>query len=288
MTVPTSWATVTAAVPETVPDLAAIEVAPLPTAVTSPPASTVATSVSLLDHDTATPTITRPIWSRTSAAICSVCPRAVNTTVSGVTETVVGTGATTVISARPVTPDEVAEISAAPTATPVTRPESSTRATRVSLDAQLNSAPATAWPFASVASAESRSVSASSSESAGGDTVTVPTSWATVTAAVSETVPDLAVIEVAPLVTAVTSPVASTVATWALLLVHATAAPETVWPFWSRTSARNCAVAPSAVSVGVAGVTVTVVGLGGSGGVGSVPPSPHAEAQVAATSAAKR
>ena len=73
----------------------------------------------------------------------------VNTTESGVTATVVGTGATTVTCARPVTPDEVAVISASPAAAPVTRPESSTRATSVSLDAHSNSDSATAWPFAS-------------------------------------------------------------------------------------------------------------------------------------------
>ena len=87
---------------------------------------------------------------------------------------------------------------------------------------------------------------------------------------------------IAPMIVsvAVTSPDPLTVATEALLLVQVTPAPAITWPFWSRTSAVNCSVAPKAVSWAVAGVTVTVVGRGGSGGGvgGSVAPSPQAYA----------
>ena len=68
----------------------------------------------------------------------------------------------TVTAAYPVTPEDVALTSAPPLTTPVTSPDPSTVATEVSLDAQTNSAPATGYPFASLATASSRSVSPSS------------------------------------------------------------------------------------------------------------------------------
>ena len=57
---------------------------------------------------------------------------------------VVGAASTTVSSAWPVTPDVAAVTTAAPSAPDSTSPESSTRATSVSLDDQENSEPATA------------------------------------------------------------------------------------------------------------------------------------------------
>ena len=61
VTARTSCATATVAVPETPPALAVIVAVPLPTAVTSPNASTVATEPALLDQITAVPAITRPL-----------------------------------------------------------------------------------------------------------------------------------------------------------------------------------------------------------------------------------
>ena len=247
----------------------------MPAAVTSPAESTAAMVVSLIDHDTATSTIGRPIWSRTSAESCSVCPMAVNTTESGVTATVVGMGATTVTCARPVAPDEVAVISASPAATPVASPEPSTLTTEVSLEAQSNSASATAWPLRSTASAERCRVSPSISVSAAGDTVTELTIWATDTVALPETTPAVAVMVAVPSPTAVTSPDPLTVAIEAALLDQVTAAPAITCPFWSRTSAVSCTAAPRTVSWVVAGVTVTVVGRGGGRGAGSGVPWPR-------------
>ena len=194
---------------------------------------------------------------------------------------VVGAGARTVNCARPVMPAAVAVTSACPAPTALTKPASSTSATDVSLDAQENSAPATAWPFASVASAARRTVSPATRVSAGGDTVTTLTLWATDTAALPETVPAVAVIMAIPLPAAVTSPDPSTPATGALSLVQVTVAAAITCPFWSRTSALNCTVSPRAVSSAVVGFTVMVVGRGGSGGggEGSVAPSPQPEAQ---------
>ena len=275
-TVLTCCATVTAAVPDAEPAVAVIVAAPLATAVTSPAESTAATIISALVHATGSPSMTRSIWSRTSAMSRTVSPSAVNASVLGATDTVVGTSASTTSSARPVTPDEVAATSTSPSPVPVTSPDASTTATDVSPEAHVNAAPATAWPFASLASASNRTVSRSTTVAAAGETATVLVRCATVTAAVPDAEPAIAVIVAAPLAAPVTSPDPSTAATEAALLDQLTAAPAITCPYWSSTWARSCTVAPSAVSSAVAGVTVTVVGRGGSGGGGSVPPSPHA------------
>ena len=87
------------------------------------------------------------------------------------------------ISAVPSAPASVeAVIVATPQPMPRTSPDPPTAATRVSPDDQANRAPATAWPFASVACAESLSVSPTTSVSAAGDTLTARIAWATVTA----------------------------------------------------------------------------------------------------------
>ena len=209
--------------------------------------STEATETS--DEDQATPAcaISWPCWSRTSAASCAVCPSAVSATASGVTAMVLGAGATTTSKARPVTPAAVAATSASPAPTPVARSASSTTATSVSLDAQSNSALTTGCPLESAASAARRSVSVA------GETATALTSWATVTVALPDAEPAVAVIVAVPLPAAVASPELLTVATAAALLAQLTAAPAIALPFWSRTSAVNCSVAPNAVSRTVAG-----------------------------------
>ena len=63
----TSCNTATAALPDADPAVAVIVAAPLPAAVTNPDASTAVTAASLLDQPTATPDITCPYWSSTSA-----------------------------------------------------------------------------------------------------------------------------------------------------------------------------------------------------------------------------
>ena len=114
---------------------------------------------------------------------------------------------TTRNSAVPVTSKAVAVTTASPSPTDSTSPEASTRATSVSLDAQENSEAATAWPFASVASAVRRTVSPNASRvSAAGDTEIALTTWATVTAAVPEAEPAVAVIVALPFAAAVTCP----------------------------------------------------------------------------------
>ena len=89
----TTWATVTAAVPDAWPADAVIVALPFAAAVTSPDASTGATDTSLLVHATAAPAITCPNWSRTSAVNRVVSPRADIALELGLTATVVATGA---------------------------------------------------------------------------------------------------------------------------------------------------------------------------------------------------
>ena len=108
--------------------------------------------------------------------------------------------------------------------------------------------------------------------STAGDTATALTIWATVTAAVPEADPAVAVMVVFPVPAAVTCPESSTAATEASLLVHVTATPVITCPFWSRTSAVNRVVSPKEVSVAEAGLTATVVATGGGG---STAPSPQ-------------
>ena len=100
VTEPADCLTSTRASPAASPAVAVTVAAPLRTAVTNPDESTTATVVSALDQATGTPSIARPIWSRTSAESCAECPSAISTTVSGVTATVVGTEATTVNAPR--------------------------------------------------------------------------------------------------------------------------------------------------------------------------------------------
>ena len=82
----------------------------------------------------------------------------------------------------------------------------------------------------------------------------------TVRVALPEILPELAAIVVAPLVTAVATPVdASIVATSGAELLQVNGTPGSGAPLASRASALNCCVAPMAVSVKVAGVTGLVM-----------------------------
>ena len=105
----------------------------------------------------------------------------------------------------------LAVIVAVPSATAVTKPPASTVATPASLDSHENSAPATACPFSSIASAASCTVSPHAVNSvADGDTATETTDCVTVTTAEPDADPADAVIVAVPLPAAVTRPDAST------------------------------------------------------------------------------
>ena len=102
--------------------------------------------------------------------------------------------------------------------------------------------------------------------------------------------PDVAVIVVVPLATAVTRPEEDTVATDADDELHVTLAPLIVAPFWSLTVAVSCSVAPKDEKLRLVADSVTEVatGVGGVGVVGGlvgvVPPSPHAASKSTAVS----
>ena len=219
-----------------------------------------------------------PFASNASAASWTVAPTAVRSA-AGDTVTEFADRAT-VTATLPDAAPALAVIVAVPLPAAVTRPAASTVATASSLDSHENSAPATAWPFASNASAASWTVAPTAVRSAAGETATEFADWATVTATVPDADPAVAVTDAVPLPTAVTSPVELTVATAVSALDQVTVAPAITCPFWSRTSAESCIVAPSAASSAVAELAVTVVGRGGSGGggKGSVVPSPQAYA----------
>ena len=88
----------TVALPDADPAVAVIVAVPLPTAVTSPALLTVATATELLDQLTSAPAITLPFRSRTSAANCSVAPKAVSWMVAGATATALTSWATVTIA----------------------------------------------------------------------------------------------------------------------------------------------------------------------------------------------
>ena len=152
----------------------------------------------------------------------------------------------------------VAVIVAAPSATPVTRPEASTVATDWSLDDQENCAPATARPFTSNAWADRPSVAPTATEPDDGDTVTETGTTGTNTETSDEPVtpPAVAVIVTEPSAMPVTKPDASTVATDSSLDDQEKSSPAKVRPSASYASAERRSVSPT-VRESDDGVTVT-------------------------------
>src|SRR5437763_16703881 len=130
----TSGAPVGAALPATPAAVAVIVALPFATAVTSPPASTRATSGLSAVHVNACPGTTLPFASFATAVNCCVSPSASSVAVAGLTTTE-PTPCTTDSTAVPHTPAAVAGIVAEPFATPGARPVPGTRATAPGGDA---------------------------------------------------------------------------------------------------------------------------------------------------------
>ena len=128
---------------------------PAATAVTSPDASTVATSGLLLVHATVGLGTTAPAPSRTSTAIVCVAPAPASITPVGDTVTALATTltVTVTVSARP--PGAVAMMSALPSETAVTSPDAVTAATDGAVLIHANATPPTAAPSPSRAVAVS-------------------------------------------------------------------------------------------------------------------------------------
>jgi hypothetical protein len=237
--------TVIEEIPALVSLVAVIVVAPAPTAVTKPFASTVAAAVLLDVHVTTRPVSTLFAASRSVAVSC--CVSVIPTTrlaEVGVTVTVLTGASVTVIEDVPVLVSLVAVMVAGPpAATAVTRPFTSTVATAVLLDVHVTTRPVRTLFAASRSVAVSCCVGVTPTTklAVAGATVTVLTG-ASVT--VIEDVPVLvslvAVMVAAPAPTAVTKPLPSTVAAAVLLDVHVTVRPLSTLLFASLSVAVSC------------------------------------------------
>src|SRR5205809_312061 len=176
---------------------------------------------------------------------------------AGVTVTdATGTGVT-VMADAPLFPSLVAVIVAVPAVFPVTSPLALTVATAVLLLAQVTVRPLSGFPFASFGVAVSCTVWPTCTDAVAGLTVTAATGTVlTVTVAGPLCPSQVAVIVAAPAATAVTSPLALTVATAVLPLDQVTVRPGSELPFASCGVAVSCTVCPTCTDA-VAGFTVT-------------------------------
>jgi hypothetical protein len=213
------------------PSLVAVMLAlPAATPVTTPVVLTVATEVLSEDHVTDRPTRTFPAPSFVVAVACVVLPTPI---IEDPTDTV--TEATdaemTVTVADPVLPSLVAVMPAVPTLTAVTSPVVDTVATAGLLDNQLTARPVRTLPLASLVAAVAWVVEPITTVEAASDTVTEATGGTmTVIVAVPLCPPLAAVMPAVPTPTAVTAPVADTVATAELLDDQLTARPVRTLP----------------------------------------------------------
>src|ERR1041385_3512887 len=180
-------------------------------------------------------------------------------------------GWVTLMAARPVSPDVVALMVAEPALMPVTSPLAETVATPLLLLDQVKVCPEMGFPLASLATAASCTVLPTFTLPVAGTTETDATvavdGAVTVTAAVPVIPPLVAEVVAEPGATAVTSPLADTVATEVLLLLQVKLCPLRTLPLASLATAASCAVPPT-VRLAVAGVTTTEATAAGGG----VPP----------------
>jgi hypothetical protein len=94
-----------------------------------------------------------------------------------------------------------------------------------------------------------------------GDATTRAGSWTTVNFTVSVNSPCAATMFAVPSAAAVTRPASLTVATAALVELHAIVAPGMALAFPSRTTAESCLVSPRAPSVTVSCDAMTLAGV---------------------------
>ena len=258
--------TVTAASRDAGPAVAVILPRPFPTAVTTPSRPTAATVVSPLCHSTPAFSMAWPLASVTVAASVAVSPRADNVSESGASATAAATCSTVTAASRDAGP-AVAVILPRPFPTAVTTPSRPTAATAVSPLCHSTPAFSMAWPLASVTVAASVAVSPRADNvSESGARATAAGICSTVTAAVPDAGPAVALMVALPFPAAVTRPRASTVATPVAPDDHVTAASGIALPFWSLTVAASCTVAATAASSAEGGDKVTVVGTGSGTG----------------------
>src|SRR6266581_78072 len=245
---------------------------PAASAVTSPLPFTVATPGASLDQVIVRPESGFPLASSSVAVSCCVAPAYIDA-VAGLTLTeATGTGFT-VMAAPALFPSLVAVMFAEPTATPGTSPFAFTVATLgASLD-QVIVRPESGLPLASSGVAVSCWVPPTKIVAAVGLTVSDATGIVTVTAAVGLLPSLVAVTFAVPAATAVTSPLASTVATPAASVDHVMTRPVRTLPSASWSVAVICCVAPTP-TVAAVGLTLTDATGAGFTVMAALPPFP--------------
>ena len=240
------------------PLVAVIVDAPLVSEVSSPETDTLATEPSDEVHVTDAPVIGWPAASSTVTPTVAVSPSDTNSSVSALSTTEAAAWLT-MIGATDCADPLLAVTSAEPSLTAVTRPAESTVATEGSLDVHVTEAPTNVAPCASSTVASTRVVSVSELKVIDPSLrVMLPATCVTSTSAVALAVPLVAVIVAEPLVTDVTSPSASTVATATSELAHVTLAPEITASFASDTVAVSRSVSPKEANATVSASKATV------------------------------
>ncbi|MDE2764026.1 MAG: hypothetical protein OXK74_14790 [Gemmatimonadota bacterium] len=231
--------TVIVALPVTSSYEAATSADPFDTAAASPVPSTATTESSPDAHVNSAPATGWPFASSAAAVSRAVSPRALRVSVGGVTVTS-AVRWSTVTSTPPETPSVAAVTRALPGPAAVTRPAASTVSTASSSDAQVKAASSTGWPFASNASADSRTVSPIATSVSRADvTRTSAGCCRVVIVAVATASPTAASTVVAPFPAAVTRPPLVTVATAGSRLVQVTETSVMSSPYWSCTVADS-------------------------------------------------
>src|SRR6266704_1624145 len=262
------------------PSLVAVILAePTPAPVTRPLAFTVATLAASVDQMIARPESGLPLASSGVAVSCSVPPTIIVALVG--LKLTDATGTMTVIAALPLLPSLAAVMLAVPAASAGTSPLAFTVATLgASLD-QVIVRPESGLPFASSGVAVSCWVPPTTIVAAVGLTVSDATGIVTVTAAVALLPSLVAVTFAEPAATAVTSPLASTVATPAASVDHVMTRLVSTLPSASWSVAVICCVAPTP-TVAAVGLTLTDATVAGFTVIAALPPFPSLVAERAA------
>ena len=250
----------TSLLPSLVPVMIAL---PAASAVTTPLAFTVATVVALLLHVTVRPVSTVPFDERSTALACTVCPTTIDESVSETSTESTGIGETVTV-AVPLFPSLVAVITDVPTATAVMTPAPDTVATDGEALLHVTVRPASTPPTESRVTAVACVVVPSTIDDEASVTTTALTGTGdTVTAAVALCPSLVAVMVAVPGATAVTRPLADTVATPVADEVQLTARPVSTSLLAARVTAVPCVVCPtsSAEDANVSDTLATGVGL---------------------------
>jgi hypothetical protein len=249
-------------------------------------APTVATASLSEDHDTALPVTTLPLASLVVAVACVVLPTPIVEDASD-TDTDATAEATTVTGAEPTLPSLVAVMLAVPAPTAVTTalfPLPLTVATAVLSDDHVTTRPVTLTPFASLVVAVAWVVAPRTMLEAASDTVTVATGGTVIVTVADPLCPSLlAMMPAVPVLTAVTTPAADTVATAVLSDDQVMARPVSTVPPASLGIAVAVVVWPTATDVCARETERLATG----GGPATPPPPPQPNAAIHKTIAVR-